>query len=205
MFSGIITDLGEVARIVPGRDTRLVIRTRYDMATVAIGASIACSGACLTVVEKGEGWFAADVSAETLACTTLGGWRAGAKVNLERALRLGDEFGGHIVLGHVDGVAEIVERRPEGDSVRFAFFAPVTLARAIAPKGSVALDGVSLTVNEVSGNEVAGARFGVNIIPHTQACTSFGAAQIGDRVNLEIDVLARYVARLTQRDDALPS
>ena len=209
MFSGIITDLGEVASVVPGRDsrrdTRLVIKTRYDMATVAIGASIACSGACLTVVEKGEGWFAADVSAETLACTTLGGWRAGAKVNLERALRLGDEFGGHIVLGHVDGVAEIVERRPEGDSVRFAFLAPVTLARAIAPKGSVALDGVSLTVNEVSDNEVAGARFGVNIIPHTQACTSFGAAQIGDRVNLEIDVLARYVARLMQRDDALPS
>jgi len=209
MFSGIITDLGEVASVVPGRDsrrdTRLVIKTRYDMATVAIGASIACSGACLTVVEKGEGWFAADVSAETLACTTLGGWRAGAKVNLERALRLGDEFGGHIVLGHVDGVAEIVERRPEGDSVRFAFLAPVTLARAIAPKGSVALDGVSLTVNEVSDNEVAGARFGVNIIPHTQACTSFGAAQVGDRVNLEIDVLARYVARLTQRDDALPS
>ena len=209
MFSGIITDLGEVASVVPGRDsrrdTRLVIKTRYDMATVAIGASIACSGACLTVVEKGEGWFAADVSAETLACTTLGGWRAGAKVNLERALRLGDEFGGHIVLGHVDGVAEIVERRPEGDSVRFAFLAPAALARAIAPKGSVALDGVSLTVNEVSDNEVAGARFGVNIIPHTQACTSFGAAQVGDRVNLEIDVLARYVARLTQRDDALPS
>jgi riboflavin synthase len=200
MFSGIITDLGEVARIDAGRDTRLVIKTRYDTATVAIGASIACSGACLTVVEKGEGWFAADVSAETLARTTLGTWRAGSKVNLERALKLGDEFGGHIVLGHVDGVAEVVERRPEGDSLRFSFAVPASLAKAIASKGSVALDGVSLTVNEVEG-----ARFGVNIIPHTQACTTFGTAQIGDRVNLEIDVLARYVARLMQRDDAPPS
>jgi riboflavin synthase len=129
-----------------------------------------------------------------MARTTLSDWRIGTKINLERALRLGDEFGGHIVLGHVDGVARIVDRRPEGDSVRFSFEVPEELAYAIAPKGSVALDGVSLTVNEVSGR-----RFGVNIIPHTQACTSFGAARIGDRVNLEIDVLARYVARLMQR------
>jgi len=202
MFSGIITDLGEVDSVVPGGDTRpgcdtrIVIATRYAMDDVALGASIACSGVCLTVVEKstgggqGRGWFAATVSAETLACTTLGGWRQGTKVNLERPLRLGDEFGGHVVLGHVDGVASIVERREEGDSVRFSFLAPDALARSIAPKGSIALDGVSLTVNEVDG-----ARFGVNIIPHTQARTSFGAAQIGDEINLEIDVLARYVAR----------
>jgi riboflavin synthase len=193
MFSGIISDLGEVRAIEKGGDTRLVIATGYDLADAAIGASIACSGACLTMVEKGPGWFAASVSAETMACTTLAGWRVGTRVNLERALRLGDEFGGHIVLGHVDGVARIVERRDEGDSVRFAFAAPPHLAPSIAAKGSVALDGVSLTVNEVDG-----ARFGVNIIPHTQACTGFGSARIGDDVNLEIDVLARYVARLMQ-------
>jgi riboflavin synthase len=193
MFSGIISDLGDVRAVEPGGDTRLVIGTRYDLADAAIGASIACSGACLTLVEKGQGWFAASVSAETLACTTLGGWRVGSRVNLERALRLGDEFGGHIVLGHVDGIARIVERRPEGDSLRFTFAAPPHLAPSIASKGSVALDGVSLTVNEVEGE-----RFGVNIIPHTQTCTSFGTAQIGDAVNLEIDVLARYVARLMQ-------
>jgi riboflavin synthase len=204
MFSGIITDLGEVDSVVPSRDTRLVIRTRYDMGDVALGASIACSGACLTVVEKSvggnRGWFAATVSAETLACTTLGAWKPGTRVNLERSLKLGDELGGHVVLGHVDGIAEIVERRPEGDSVRFSFLVPPALARSIAPKGSVALDGVSLTVNEVADAAGGGARFGVNIIPHTQAETTFGAAQVGDRVNLEIDVLARYVARLLGRD-----
>jgi riboflavin synthase len=193
MFSGIISDLGEVRAVEPSGDTRLVIATRYDLADAAIGASIACSGACLTVVEKGPGWFAAMVSAETMACTTLGNWRPGTKVNLERALRLGDEFGGHIVLGHVDGVARIVERREEGDSLRYAFTVPPHLAPSIAAKGSVALDGVSLTVNEVEG-----ARFGVNIIPHTQSCTTFGGARIGDGVNLEIDVLARYVARLLE-------
>jgi riboflavin synthase len=139
------------------------------------------------------------VSAETMACTTLASWRVGTKVNLERALRLGDEFGGHIVLGHVDGIARILDRRPEGDSLRFSFAAPARLARAIAAKGSVALDGVSLTVNEVEGE-----RFGVNIIPHTQSCTSFGTARIGDGVNLEIDVLARYVARLLQPEDRQP-
>jgi riboflavin synthase len=196
MFSGIITDLGEVREVRAGGDTGLVIGTRYDLGEVAIGASIACSGACLTVVEKGEDWFAVMVSAETMASTTLAGWRKGTRVNLERPLRLGDEFGGHIVLGHVDGVARILERRPEGDSLRFTFAAQSHLARAIAAKGSIALDGVSLTVNEVDGE-----RFGVNIIPHTQSCTSFGTARIGDDVNLEIDVLARYVGRLLQAGD----
>jgi riboflavin synthase len=193
MFSGIISDLGEIRAVEGGGDTRLVIATRLDLTDAAIGASIACSGPCLTVVEKGPDWFAAMVSAETMACTTLASWRVGTKVNLERALRVGDEFGGHIVLGHVDGVARILDRRPEGDSLRFSFAAPARLARAIAAKGSIAIDGVSLTVNEVEGE-----RFGVNIIPHTQSCTSFGTARIGDGVNLEIDVLARYVARLLQ-------
>jgi riboflavin synthase len=199
MFSGIISDLGEVKSVVAGDDAKVVIGTRYDMATVAIGASIACSGVCLTVVDKGPGWFMATVSAETMACTTLAGWRAGAAVNLERALRVGDELGGHIVLGHVDGVAVVVDRRPEGDSVRLSFEVPEPLAGSIAPKGSVALDGVSLTVNEVDGR-----RFGVNVIPHTQACTTFGAVRIGDRVNLEIDVLARYVGRLLRHDGDVP-
>src|SRR5258708_27270444 len=199
MFSGIITDLGEIRAVEPGGDTRIVIGTSYPMAEVAIGASIACSGACLTVVDKGADWFAAMVSAETMARTTLATWRSGTKVNLERALRLGDEFGGHIVLGHVDGVARIIERQPQGDSLRFSFAAPPHLARAIAAKGSVALDGVSLTVNEVEGE-----RFGVNIIPHTQSFTSFGTAQIGEGVNIEIDVLARYVARLLQPEDRRP-
>jgi riboflavin synthase len=193
MFTGIITDLGTVRSIVPGGDTKLVVATRFPMDEVAIGASIACSGACLTVVEKDSGWFAALVSAETLARTSLGSWREGTRINLERPLRLGDELGGHMVLGHVDGLARIVERRPEGDSLRFTFEAPADLARLIAPKGSVALDGVSLTVNEVDSR-----RFGVNIIPHTQSCTSFGTAAVGDSVNLEIDPLARYVARLLQ-------
>jgi riboflavin synthase len=193
MFSGIITDIGTVREVTAGGDTRLVIGTRYAMDEVAIGASIACSGACLTVIEKGWDWFAATASAETLSRTTLGAWRPGTRVNLERALRLGDEFGGHIVLGHVDGLARILERRPEGDSVRFSCEAPAELARSIAPKGSVALDGVSLTVNEVEGR-----RFGVNIIPHTQAATTFGEARADDLVNLEIDVLARYVARLAE-------
>jgi len=199
MFTGIITDLGAVRSIVPGGDAKFVIATRYPMAEVAIGASIACSGACLTVVEKSDGveqadgWFAALVSAETLARTNLGFWREGTRINLERPLRLGDELGGHMVLGHVDGLARIVALRPEGDSLRFTFETSTGLSRLIAPKGSVALDGVSLTVNEVEGRS-----FGVNIIPHTRSCTSFGTAAIGDAVNLEIDPLARYVARLLQ-------
>jgi riboflavin synthase len=193
MFTGIITDLGAIRSIVPGGDAKFVVATRYSMAEIAIGASIACSGACLTVVEKADGWFAALVSAETLARTNLGSWREGTRINLERPLRLGDELGGHMVLGHVDGLARIVALRPEGDSLRFTFETSADLSRLIAPKGSVALDGVSLTVNEVDGRS-----FGVNIIPHTQSCTSFGTAAIGDAVNLEIDPLARYVARLLQ-------
>jgi riboflavin synthase len=195
MFTGIITDVGEVRAIERGGDTTYRIGTRLDAAALPIGASVACSGVCLTVVEKGADWFAVQASAETLSRTTLAGWRVGTRVNLERALRLGDELGGHIVSGHVDGVARILGRRDEGDSVRFAIEAPASLSRAIAPKGSVALDGVSLTVNEVSGT-----RFGINIIPHTQRETTFGAAREGDELNLEIDMLARYVARLLGKD-----
>ena len=195
MFTGIITDLGEVRAIERGGDTEFRIGTRFDTAGLPIGASVACSGVCLTVVAVGEGWFAAQASAETLSRTTLGAWRVGTRVNLERALRLGDELGGHIVSGHVDAVASIVGRRDEGDSIRFTVEAPASFASAIAPKGSVALDGVSLTVNEVDGST-----FGVNVIPHTQRETTFGEARIGGAVNLEIDMLARYVARLLGKD-----
>jgi riboflavin synthase len=194
MFTGIITDVGHVRAAERAGDMRFEITTRYDTATVDIGASIACSGPCLTVVDKGPDWFAVNASAETLACTTLGDWRVETPVNLERSLRVGDELGGHIVTGHVDGVAEIVERRAEGDSFRFVFAVPDVLARFIASKGAVALDGVSLTVNEVEGT-----RFGVNIIPHTQEMTTFATASPGDRVNVEVDVLARYVARLNEQ------
>jgi riboflavin synthase len=195
MFTGIISDVGRVRSVIPGGDTGFTIGTAYDTRDIAIGASIACSGVCLTVTEKGEGWFAVQASAETLARSTLGGWRAGTSVNLERALRMGDELGGHILSGHVDAVVEIIARRPEGGSLRFVVEVPAPYDKAIAAKGSVALDGVSLTVNEVEGR-----RFGVNIIPHTQAQTTFGAAKVGDRVNLEIDILARYVARLMGKD-----
>ncbi len=193
MFTGIVTDLGRVRDIRSDGDTRIEIGTAYDMASVPIGASIACSGVCLTVIERGQGWFAVQASAETLACTTLGEWQTGARVNLERALKVGDELGGHLVSGHVDGVGTIVSITPEGDSHRFLFEAPAALARFVAPKGSIAIDGISLTVNEVDG-----ARFGVNIIAHTWAVTSLGTAQPGTRVNLEIDLLARYVARLME-------
>ena len=195
MFTGIITDLGRVRSIVGGlsKETRLVIETRYETADIAIGASIACSGACLTVVEKGPGWFAVDVSAETLSRTSLGSWKEGAKVNLERALRMGDELGGHLVLGHVDGVARLMAVKSEGESRRLVIEAPASLRRFIAEKGSVALDGVSLTINEVGP-----ADFGVNIIPHTQRETNLGALTPGDALNLEIDLLARYVARLAE-------
>ena len=193
MFTGIVTDMGAVRAVDARGDTRFTIAAPFDCDTVAIGASIACSGACLTVVDKGADWFAVDVSAETLSCTTLGAWRAGTKVNLERSLKVGDELGGHIVLGHVDGVATLTAREPVGDSERFAFTAPDDLARFIAVKGSVAIDGVSLTVNHVDG-----ASFDINVIPHTLSCTILGAAAPGDGVNLEIDVLARYVARLNQ-------
>jgi riboflavin synthase len=195
MFTGIISDVGRVRAVTPGGDTGFTIATSFDAHDIALGASIACAGVCLTVTGKGEGWFTVQASAETLACSTLGSWRVGTPVNLERALRMGDELGGHFLSGHVDTVATILERRPEGESLRFVFEVPPPLERAIAPKGSVALDGVSLTVNEVEGR-----RFGVNIIPFTRTKTTFGAAEPGDRVNLEIDVLARYVARLLGKD-----
>jgi len=191
MFTGIITDVGRVRQLRRGELLELTIATAFDTAAIAIGASIACSGACLTVVTVAPGVFTVQASAETLTCTTLGDWEEGTPVNLEKSLRLGDELGGHLVLGHVDGTARIVERRPEAESVRFVFEAPEELASFIAPKGSVALDGVSLTVNEVARN-----RFGVNIIPHTLACTNLGSLQAGQRMNLEVDLMARYVARL---------
>lgn len=212
MFTGIVTDVGKVRSIEKRGDARFVIGTAYDAGDMDLGASIACAGCCLTVVERGrddEGdWFAVDVSAESLDCTTLGNWAVGTRINLERALKAGDELGGHIVSGHVDGVARIVDIRPDGDSQRFVFEAPEALGRFIAPKGSVTLDGTSLTVNEVEDMQAgvsAGAnegrtRFGINIIPHTQAVTTWGMAKPGDPVNLEIDMLARYVARLVQKD-----
>lgn len=194
MFTGIVTDLGRVKRLRRGAILDLTITTTYDTATIPVGASIACSGACLTVVAIEPGAFSVQASAETLACTTLAEWREGTPVNLERPLRLSDELGGHLVLGHVDGLAQVVERRSEAESVRFVFESPPGLAQFISPKGSVALDGVSLTVNDVSQN-----RFGVNIIPHTLSCTNFGQAQPGQQMNLEIDLIARYVARLLRQ------
>ena len=205
MFTGIITDIGRIESIEPAGDTKFVIATAYDTAAIAIGASICCSGICLTVVDKGSaavdavegraGWFAVTASAETLACSNLGDWASGGLVNLERALKVGDELGGHIVSGHVDGVVEIYGIEKDGDSLRFRFTHGEDLAPYIAPKGSVCLNGVSLTVNEVDDSG-----FGINIIPHTQEMTTFGAAKVGNRVNLEIDVLARYVARLAQKE-----
>lgn len=194
MFTGIITDLGQVRRLRRSELLDLTIATSFDTSAIPIGASIACSGACLTVVAVEPGAFSAQASAETLARTTLGAWEEGTPVNLEKSLRVGDELGGHLVVGHVDGLARIVERHPEAESVRFVFEAPEELALFIAPKGSVALDGVSLTVNEVSGN-----RFSVNIIPHTLSCTNFAEAHPGQQMNLEIDLIARYVARLLKQ------
>ncbi|MGF1628243.1 MAG: riboflavin synthase [Kiloniellaceae bacterium] len=200
MFTGIITDLGTVKAIeapdMAKADARFVFTTAYDTAAIPQGASIACSGVCLTLIDRGEGWFAAEVSGETLSRTTLADWRAGTAVNFERPLKLGDELGGHMVSGHVDGIAVVRQRRPEQGSLRLMLEAPAEFAKFIASKGSVALDGVSLTVNEV-----AGAVFGVNIIPHTAAATTLGARQPGDRVNLEIDMLARYVQRLLAATD----
>jgi riboflavin synthase len=201
MFTGIVTDIGTVEHLEDRGDLRARIRSGYDAAGIALGASIACDGICLTVVDRGpaEGgaWFEVDLSAETLARTNVRrdrtAWVPGARINLERPLRLGDELGGHIVSGHVDGIAEIVALHEEGDSTRFVFRAPADLARYIAPKGSIALNGTSLTVNEVTG-----ADFGVNLIPHTRTHTTWGAAEAGDLVNLEIDTLARYVARLNE-------
>jgi riboflavin synthase len=193
MFTGIVTDIGDIRSLERRGDLRARIGTGYDTHGIDIGASIACSGVCLTVVQLGSDWFDVEISAETLDKTNVGAWVVGQKINLERALKVGDELGGHIVSGHIDGLATIIEMRPEGDSVRYSFDAPRNLARFIAPKGSVALDGTSLTVNEVEGT-----RFGVNIIPHTQEVTTWGASKVGDKVNLEIDTLARYVARLAE-------
>jgi len=199
MFTGLVTDIGRVTSVEQDGDTRLTISSAYDMVGVEIGASIACAGVCLTVVDKGtndrKGWFKADVSTETLSKTTLGDWQAGTRVNLERPLKVGDELGGHIVAGHVDGVARLEASQGDQDSVRLTFIAPAALAPFIVPKGSVTLDGVSLTVNDVTDG-ADGCRFGVNIIPHTQEVTTLGDLSTDQKVNLEIDVLARYVARL---------
>ena len=197
MFTGIVTDLGEVRSVKPRAENlhRITIYSRYPRAEIVQGASIACSGVCLTVVDTGEedgrAWFAVDAAAETLAVTSVGRWRHGSRVNLERALKLGDELGGHMVAGHVDGLASVIAREDMTDMARFSLRAPHELARFIAPKGSVALDGVSLTVNAVEGDS-----FSVLIIPHTLQVTTFGALRKGDDVNLEIDTMARYAARL---------
>lgn len=193
MFTGIITDIGRVAQLEQRGDLRARIETGYDTKGIALGASIASDGVCLTVIETGKDWYDVEISAETVAKTNLAGWTVGRRVNLERALKVGDELGGHIVSGHVDGVAEIVAMQDEGDSTRVTLRAPERLARFIAPKGSVALNGTSLTVNEVDGCD-----FGINFIPHTKEATTWGDAKAGDRINLEIDTLARYVARLQE-------
>jgi riboflavin synthase len=199
MFTGIVTDLGEVRTVQPRADNlhRITIFTRYPRAELVLGASIACSGVCLTVVDTGEEesrtWFAVDAAAETLALTTVGRWRHGTRVNLERALKIGDELGGHLVAGHVDGLAEVLAREDMTDMARFTLRAPHAIARFIAQKGSVALDGVSLTVNTVAGDD-----FSVLIIPHTLSVTTLGGWRAGDAVNLEVDTMARYAARLME-------
>ena len=201
MFTGIITDTGRIAALEKRGDLRARIATGYDTGTIDIGASIACDGVCLTVVALGADWFEVQISAETVQKSNIDAWTPGSRINLERALKVGDELGGHIVSGHVDGVAEVVGQRDEGDSTRLTFRAPAELAGFIAPKGSVALNGTSLTVNEVEGRD-----FGVNLIPHTKASTTWGGVAVGDRVNLEIDTLARYVARLRdwERHESAP-
>ena len=194
MFTGIVTDIGEILETEQKGDLRARIGTGYDVAGIDIGASIASDGVCLTVIATGtvpRNWYDVQISAETVSKTNLSSWAPGTRVNLERALKVGDELGGHIVSGHVDGVATVVKVRPEGDSLRVTFRAPVELAKFIAPKGSVALNGTSLTVNEVEGCD-----FGINFIPHTQQATTWGAVKEGDLVNLEVDTMARYVARL---------
>lgn len=196
MFTGIITDIGEILEVEQQGDLRARIGTSYDIGGIDIGASIACDGVCLTVIATGSkprGWFDVQISAESVGLTNIGrnNWAPGRRINLERALKVGDELGGHIVSGHVDGVAELTELRDEGDSTRMTFRAPDALAKFIAPKGSVALNGTSLTVNEVEGST-----FGVNIIPHTKAVTTWGDVAVGDPINLEVDTMARYVARL---------
>ncbi len=195
MFTGIVTDIGTIRSISSQGDTRFEVSCSLDMGKISLGASIAHDGACMTVVDKGGDWYAVQASAETLSKTTLGSWRVGQQINLEPALRIGDELGGHIVSGHVDGVARLVAQNPEGESLRMSFEVPAELARFIAPKGSVTLGGVSLTVNEVAGRQ-----FGINMIPHTQKVTTLGKLAVGECVNLEIDMLARYVARLLEKE-----
>jgi riboflavin synthase len=199
LFTGIVTDIGEVLAVKPRAQglRRLTVGCSYDRASIALGASIACAGICLTVVETGErngrSWFAVDAAAETLAVSTAGAWRAGTRINLERALKMGDELGGHLVSGHVDGLARVLAREDLPNMARFTLDVPAALARFIAPKGSVALDGISLTVNQVEGNT-----FGVLIIPHTLDVTTLGTNREGDRLNLEVDLMARYAARLME-------
>ena len=200
MFTGIVTGIGTIREVRQGGDLHAVIACPWDPAGIAIGASIACSGTCLTVVDRGgstgDAWFAVDISGETVACTVPGRWQAGGKLNLEPALRLGDELGGHIVTGHVDGVGEVVGVRAEGESQRLGISAPRELAPYLAAKGSITLDGVSLTVNEIADQADGSCHFALNIIPHTAEVTTLGALNPGDRVNLEIDVLARYLQRM---------
>ena len=196
MFTGIITDVGTIESVEQRGDTRVVIRTAYDTASVDLGASIACSGVCLTVVDKAPGTFAVDVSGETVSRTAQGQWQAGRKLNLERAMKLGEELGGHIVTGHVDGIAEVLEVCPEGDSKRIGFRVPPEIAPFLAPKGSITVDGVSLTVNDVADQPDGTTHFSINLIPHTQAVTTLGGLEAGQAVNIEIDVLARYLQRM---------
>ncbi|API60687.1 riboflavin synthase subunit alpha [Tardibacter chloracetimidivorans] len=196
MFTGIITDVGTIDAIEQRGDLRVRVRAAYDMAGVDLGASIACSGVCLTVVDKDEGWFAVDVSTETVRRTAQGQWTVGRRLNLERALKVGDELGGHIVTGHVDGVGRIAAVAPEGDSQRVEIEAGAELAPFLAPKGSIAVDGVSLTMNTVDDLPGGGVRFGINVIPHTAQVTSFETLEPGREVNLEIDVIARYLGRM---------
>lgn len=197
MFTGIITDIGTITAVEERGDLRLTVATAFDAAGIAIGASVACSGVCLTVVAKSAGSLSFDVSAETRRATASGLWQAGARLNLERALKVGDELGGHIVTGHVDAVGRITDITPEGDSKRFTFQMPASVAPYIAPKGSVCLNGVSLTVNDVSDDDL-GHWFTINLIPHTADWTTFGTAAVDDEVNIEIDVLARYLFRMNQ-------
>ncbi len=196
MFTGIVTDIGKVLELEQRGDLRARIGTAYDVAGIDIGASIACNGVCLTVIALGrapQNWFDVEISSETIGATNVGGWALGTALNLERALKVGDELGGHIVSGHVDGVTEVIDIKEVGDSTRVTFRAPEPLARFIAPKGSVALNGTSLTVNAV-----AGCDFGINFIPHTKSATTWGETNVGDLINLEIDTMARYVARLRE-------
>jgi riboflavin synthase len=195
MFTGIVTDIGRIASVEQRGDTRVVVETAYDTATVDLGASIACSGVCLTVVDKGTGWFAVDVSHETISRTAATQWHEGARLNLERAMKLGDELGGHIVTGHVDGIAEVIDVCPDGDSKRIGFGVSSAIAPFLATKGSVTVDGVSLTVNAVDDHGEM-THFAINVIPHTQAMTTLGALEPGHSVNIEIDVLARYLQRM---------